>query len=192
MWSVPGMAADPENCQLCHRYSGLAVFTPQSGTKKIFYVNEAIYRNTVHGNVQCTHCHKDVKEIPHKPAKKVNCGVKCHVKEPSIDKDFSHKPISRTSPRWTNREIVDLCNRCHANEEMMKKFMLDTTANFKDTFHWRNVKYEMKNGAHCLSCHAFSPLGYTPHGILKSSDPNSPIHMLDLRIILKERKAGRH
>ena len=55
MWSVPGMTADPENCQLCHRYSGLAAFTPESGTKKIFYVNEAIYRNTVHGNVQCTH-----------------------------------------------------------------------------------------------------------------------------------------
>lgn len=249
MWSVPGMTADPENCQLCHRYSGLAAFTPESGTKKIFYVNEATYRNTVHGNMQCTHCHKDVKEVPHKPAKKVDCGVKCHVKEPSTDKDFSHKPIveqfnkcahgqsrlfryeggqpkckychqnpiyqpirgilakhtekeagafarclgchekdewakrflkhfiSRTGPRWTNREIVDLCNTCHANEEMMRKFMLDTTANFKDTFHWRNVKYEMENGAHCLSCHAPSPLGYSPHGILKSSDPNSPTHI---------------
>ena len=246
---LPGKAADQENCQLCHRYSGLAAFTPETGTKKLFYVNESIYRNTVHGNVQCTHCHKDVKEVPHKPAKKVDCGVKCHVKEPSSDKDFSHKPIvdqfnkgahgqsklfryedgqpkckychqnpiyqplrgilskhkdaeieslarclgchekdewtkrflqhfiSRTSPRWSNREIVDLCNTCHASDEMMSQFMLDTTSNFKDTFHWRNVKYEMENGAHCLSCHAPSTLGYTPHEILKSSDPNSPTAM---------------
>lgn len=249
IWSVPGMTADPENCLLCHRYSGLAAFMPKSGTKKIFYVNEAIYISTVHGNVQCTHCHKDIKEVPHKPAKKVDCGVKCHVKESSTDKDFSHKLIieqfnkgahgqstlfryedgqpkckychqnpiyqpmrgilakhtkkeadaltrclacheknewakrflkhfiSRTAPRWTKQEIVDLCNTCHANEEMMKKFLLDTTAHFKDTFHWRNVKYEMENGAHCLSCHAPSLLGYSPHGILKSSDPNSPTHI---------------
>jgi hypothetical protein len=245
LWPVPGETADQENCQLCHRYSGLAAFTPETGSKKIFYVNEAIYRNTVHGNVQCTHCHKDVKEVPHKPTKKVNCGEKCHVKEPSTEKDFSHKPIvdkfkksshgqsklfqykdgqpkckychqnpryqplrgilakhsedekesltrclgchekdewtkrflqhfvSRTSPRWGNREIVDLCNTCHANEEMMSKFMLDTTAKFKETFHWRNVKYDMENGAHCLSCHAPKSLDYDAHEILKSSDPNS-------------------
>lgn len=246
LYNIPANAADQENCQLCHRYSGLAAFTPETGQKKIFYVNESIYRKTVHGNVQCTHCHKDVKEVPHKPAKKVDCGVKCHVKEPSSDKDFSHKPIvdkfnagahgqsklfryedgqpkckychqnpiyqplrgilskhkgvekdalerclgchekdawterflqhfiSRTSARWSNREIVDLCNTCHANEEMMRKFDMDTTANFKETFHWRNVKYETQNGAHCLSCHAPSSLGYSPHEILKSSDPNSP------------------
>ncbi|MGA1840115.1 MAG: hypothetical protein ACMUIU_05765 [bacterium] len=246
LWPVPGKTADQENCQLCHRYSGLAAFTPETGTKKIFYVNENIYRNTVHGSVQCTHCHKDVKEVPHKPTKKVDCGEKCHVKEPSTEKDFSHKPIvekfkksshgqsklfqyqdgqpkckychqnpryqplrgilakhsedeqealsrcmgchekdewtkrflqhfvSRTSPRWSNREIVDLCNTCHANEEMMSNFMLDTTANFKETFHWRNVKYDMENGAHCLSCHAPKALDYDSHDILKSSDPNSP------------------
>ena len=62
--NMPANAADQENCQLCHRYSGLAAFTPETGQKKIFYVNESIYRNTVHGNVQCTHCHKDVKEVP--------------------------------------------------------------------------------------------------------------------------------
>lgn len=249
LWSVPGKAADQENCMLCHRYSGLSAFVPESGTKKIFYVNEMIYRNTVHGNVQCTHCHPDVKEVPHKPTKKVDCGLKCHVKEPSTDKDFSHKPIvdqfkagahgqsklfryedgqpkckychqnpiyqpmrgilakhkeaeeeslvrclgchekdewtkrflkhfvSRTEPRWSNKEIVDLCNTCHANEELMSKYMLDTTANFKETFHWRNVKYEMENGAHCLSCHAPSGLGYTAHNIFKSTDPNSPTNM---------------
>ncbi|MGA1796435.1 MAG: hypothetical protein ACMUIL_11320 [bacterium] len=249
IWSSAGIAADQENCQLCHRYSGLAAFTPETGTKKIFYVNETVYRNTVHGSVQCTHCHPDVKEVPHKPVKRVDCGLKCHVKEPSSDKDFSHKPIvdqfkksahgmsklflyedgqpkckychqnpiyqpmrgimarhedaeaealarclgchekdewtkrflqhfiSRTEARWSNREIVDLCNTCHANEEMMSKFMLDVTSNFKETFHWRNVKYDMENGAHCLSCHAPDELGYTPHTILASSDPNSSTSM---------------
>jgi len=249
LWPMSGWAADQENCILCHRYSGLAAFTPETGTKKLFYVNEMIYRSTVHGAVLCTHCHIDVKEVPHKPAKKVDCGTKCHLKDPSTDKDFSHKLIvdqfkasahgksklflyeegqpkckychqnpiyqplrgilakhkdaevesltrclgchekdewtrrflkhfvSRTSARWSNREIVDLCNTCHANEEITGRFMLDTTANFKETFHWRNVKYDMENGAHCLSCHAPSSLKYTPHGILKSSEPDSPVNI---------------
>ena len=249
--TMPGRAADQENCMLCHRYSGLASFDPETGAKKLFYVNEMIYRTTVHGNVQCTHCHPDVKEIPHKPAKKVDCGIKCHMKEPSTEKDFSHKLIvdqfknsahgksklftyedeqpkckychqnpiyqplrgimakhggteveslarclgchekdewtsrflkhfiSRTAPRWGNREIVDLCNTCHGNEELMSAYMLDTTAHFKDTFHWRNVKYNAQNGAHCLSCHAPIELNETPHTILSASDANSPTHMVN-------------
>ena len=28
-------AADQENCMLCHRYSGIAAFVPETGTKKI-------------------------------------------------------------------------------------------------------------------------------------------------------------
>lgn len=242
-------AADQENCMLCHRYSGISAFTPETGTKKVFYVNEHIYRNTVHGNVQCTHCHPDVKEVPHKPTKRVDCGAKCHVKEPSTEKDFSHKSIvdefsnsshgksklfryeegqprckychqnptylpinemltenqdieaetltrcmgchekdewtkrflkhfvSRTDARWGNRDIVDICNNCHASRELMDKFEVDSTENFKETFHWRNVKYDTHNGANCLRCHAPTTLDYSPHNILGADDPNSATNM---------------
>src|SRR3972149_6885897 len=86
-------AADQENCMLCHRYSGLGCFDKGTGAKKIFYVSEGLYRNTVHTGVLCSHCHLDVTEVPHKPAKKVNCGTQCHVKDPSTNKDCSHKIV---------------------------------------------------------------------------------------------------
>lgn len=241
-------AADQENCMICHRYSGLGCFDRETGSKKIFYVSDALYSNSVHNSVLCGHCHLDLKEVPHKPCKKVDCGTKCHVKDPSTDKDFSHKIVvdefkksahgksslflnkdgsprckychtnplysplkgilaqkpgcqsealsrclschekspwterflkhfvSRTSARWNNKEVVDLCNSCHADKELMTKFGMETTANFKETFHYRNVKYETSDAANCLSCHGPGKLGFSAHMILAKDDPASPLY----------------
>lgn len=248
VWSPKSArAADQENCMLCHRYSGLGCFDKETSAKKIFYVSEGLYRNTVHTGVLCSHCHMDVTEVPHKPAKKVNCGTKCHVKDPSTDKDFSHKIVvddfkksihgkstlfvfedgqprckychsnplysplkgilaqkpgcesealvrcvgchekspwadrflkhfvSRTAPRWDKKQTVELCNNCHADKKLMQNFGLESTDNFKQTFHWRNVKYEAENGADCLSCHGSGKLGLSAHMIKSVDDPESPI-----------------
>ncbi len=246
----PVRAADQENCMLCHRYSGLGCFDKDTGAKKIFYVNEALYKNSVHNNVLCTHCHLDLKEVPHKPAKRVDCATKCHVKDPSTNKNFSHKIVvdefkesthgksplfvnkdtsshrckychtnplysplrgimaqkpgcesevlgrclschekspwterflkhfvSRTSSRWSKKEIVELCNACHADEGIMHSFGLETTANFKSTFHYRNIKYETDNAADCLSCHGPNKLGFSAHSIKTADDKESPLYL---------------
>ncbi|MGA1823040.1 MAG: hypothetical protein ACMUIP_00160 [bacterium] len=244
-----GHAADNENCQLCHRYSGLGCFEQETGQKKVFYVNEAIYRNTVHGSVACTHCHTTIKEVPHKPGKRVDCGAKCHVKEPSTEKDFSHKAIvedfkssvhgtskaflyadgqakckychqnpiyqplrgifkghgedeinvlarciachqksdwaqrflnhfvSRTEARWNDMQIVELCNNCHGNDLLMKSYGLESTLDFVNNFHWRNVKYGSKNGASCIDCHGPKKIGYSPHKIRKTEDKESALYI---------------
>jgi len=240
-------SADDENCQLCHRYSGLGCYDRETGKKRLFYVNEPIYRNTVHGTVACTHCHTTIKEVPHKPGKRVDCGTKCHVKEPSTEKDFSHKSVvdifkesvhgksksflyednqpkckychqnpiykplrgimtghgeiemnaltrclacheknewakrflnhfvSRTEARWNDKDIVELCNNCHGNELLMKSYGLESTLDFKNNFHWRNVKYGSKNAASCTDCHGPQKVGYSPHKIKKSEDPESAL-----------------
>ena len=240
-------AADKENCQLCHRYSGLGNFDEKTTRKKIYYVNEKIYRNSVHGEVRCSHCHTDVKEIPHKPAKQVDCSVKCHVKEPSTGKDFSHKIVvkefkegahgknplfigpegqpkckychqnpvyqplsgllarqhnteanalarclechekpkwtkrflkhftSRTMSRWDNKGIVDLCTSCHDDAEMMARYGKESTQGFRNTFHWRNIKYEAKDAANCVSCHAPPSLGYPVHRMKRAKDSEGPL-----------------
>lgn len=87
------LAADEENCQVCHRYSGLGTIDKRDGTERVFYVNEELFKMSVHGKVRCGSCHFDVKEIPHRPAKKVDCATKCHVKEPSTGKEFSHEVV---------------------------------------------------------------------------------------------------
>ncbi len=234
-----------KDCLLCHRYTNLACFEKNTGSKKTLSINEDFFLNTVHSKLNCIECHCDIKEIPHQSAKPVDCGIKCHLKDPASEKDFSHEPIvtafsqgihaskdgrllspfindggppkckychqnplylsstrirkdmeqrckechpqkgwinqfmkhflSRENPRWNNKEIVGLCNNCHANKELMAKYGVPSTAEFKKSHHFNNIKFETSNAAHCLNCHAPSKLGFSPHQLQSPKDPNSPL-----------------
>ncbi|MDH3879663.1 MAG: hypothetical protein OET18_17615, partial [Desulfobacterales bacterium] len=84
------LAADIGNCLLCHKYPGISR-VDENGDLRLFYVNEDIFKNSVHSNVKCEGCHIDIKQVPHEPVKKVDCLVECHIMEPSTEKKFSHK-----------------------------------------------------------------------------------------------------
>ncbi len=87
-----GFCSDEENCAVCHRYSGLGTID-KNGNERVFYINEELFRMTVHSHVRCTSCHTSIKKIPHTGAKHVDCATECHAKEPSTGKRFSHKPV---------------------------------------------------------------------------------------------------
>ena len=78
-----------ENCLLCHRYPSIGRYD-KKGIKRIFYINDEKFANSVHGKLRCKSCHVGLDEIPHTDIKKVDCSTKCHVKEPSTNKEFSH------------------------------------------------------------------------------------------------------
>lgn len=81
---------DEEGCLICHRYSGLARIDQKTSKVRLFYVPDYKYKDSVHGKVLCRNCHLNLDVIPHIDAKKVDCSTKCHLKEPSTDRDFSH------------------------------------------------------------------------------------------------------
>ncbi len=83
------MASDVENCLMCHKFSGLGR-VDESGKKRIFYVNEKLYAQSVHGKIRCKECHTDVDEYPHTSAEKVDCSNTCHLVDPATNKNFSH------------------------------------------------------------------------------------------------------
>ncbi len=85
-------AADELNCLLCHKYRGLSRID-ENGRFRLFYINEKMFKSGPHGRVKCNDCHRDINEIPHEPARKVNCTVECHIIEPSSQKRFSHQPV---------------------------------------------------------------------------------------------------
>lgn len=92
--SADSNAADIGNCLLCHKYPGISRID-EEGMMRLFYVNEDIFKNSVHARVKCEGCHTDIKKIPHDPAKKVDCLVECHIVEPSTEKKFSHKDVDK-------------------------------------------------------------------------------------------------
>jgi hypothetical protein len=118
-------AADVENCDLCHQYSGLGRID-ESGTKHLFYVNQESYNHSAHGRVRCKGCHVDIEEFPHANAKKVDCATECHLVEPSVERKFSHTKMieeynrsvhGRMSGGKEKQHADDLptCTYCHDN-----------------------------------------------------------------------------
>ena len=122
---IPVMAADEENCVLCHKYSGLGMID-DSGRKHLFYVNGKKYARSVHGRIRCTECHLDVDAYPHAGLEPVNCSNVCHILEPSVERKFSHAKMidefeksvhGRGTPENPKPYPEDLpsCTYCHQN-----------------------------------------------------------------------------
>ncbi|MCJ7541314.1 MAG: hypothetical protein MUO88_16820 [Desulfobacterales bacterium] len=116
---------DTENCLHCHRYPQIGRYD-KTGKKRIFYVNEKMYANSVHGNLRCKSCHVGLDEIPHTDIKKVDCSTKCHIEEPSTNKEFSHTNMIEKYEASVHGKIkngktkpysddLPTCKYCHKN-----------------------------------------------------------------------------
>ena len=121
----PLPAVDVENCDLCHKYSGLGRID-EAGKKRLFYVNQDSYTHSAHGRVRCKGCHVDIEEFPHADAKKVDCATECHLVEPSVERKFSHAKMieqyenSVHGKRFQGKlkehaEDLPTCTYCHEN-----------------------------------------------------------------------------
>jgi hypothetical protein len=72
----PNYAAALERCLLCHEKTDIHKIE-ETGRRVSLYVDEKILQNSIHASKECTDCHSDIVEIPHKGVKKVNCR-RCH------------------------------------------------------------------------------------------------------------------
>ena len=117
--------SDTENCLLCHRYPGMGRYDKQ-GNKRILYVNENNFAHSVHGKLRCKNCHIGLDQIPHTDVQKVDCATKCHIEEPSTNKEFSHinminkyrssvhGPGPQDNPKPFQEDLPS-CKYCHKN-----------------------------------------------------------------------------
>ncbi len=136
------MAADQENCLMCHSYSGIGRYT-KKGVRKVYYINEKVFRSTVHGSLRCRGCHRSIDAVPHREYTKVDCTVNCHLKEPSTGKEFSHKGIKRIydasahSPYRpdgrlkANSELLPTCKYCHENPKYIPDIAQEELGTFR-------------------------------------------------------------
>jgi hypothetical protein len=125
VFSQSDILADTENCLLCHRYPNMGRYD-ESGKKRVYYVNAQKYARSVHGKLKCKNCHVGLDTIPHTDVNKVDCGTKCHIKEPSTNLEFSHANMiqkyeasvhGRGTPENPKPFPEDLptCKDCHNN-----------------------------------------------------------------------------
>ncbi len=244
-----GSRADDLNCFLCHKYRGLSRID-KDGRFRLFYINEDMFRLSPHGKVKCIDCHRDINEIPHEPARKVECTVECHIIEPSSQKRFSHQPIekillksvhskydkngklkkyaedypgckdchdqplyrpisffkglrpgvseraiarcktchrtgnfaeifyshvtSRLHKTRPSKEIVRMCSKCHGRKDFQERHKLDdVVTSYKETFHWKAVRYGSTKAPDCVDCHVVA--GENVHLIEGKDSPTSAV-----------------
>ncbi|MES9991783.1 MAG: hypothetical protein ABW098_07510 [Candidatus Thiodiazotropha sp.] len=121
-------ASDDENCLMCHSMPGLGIYTKdenENAVKRIFYINEELFKASYHGRLLCSSCHLGIDEVPHDDISKVDCASDCHIRDPSTNRKFSHSDIvnefsqsAHGSQKELNGPAEDLpnCKYCHSNK----------------------------------------------------------------------------
>lgn len=148
IWGIK--ASSPDDCLMCHEDKDLTM--EKNGKKISLYINPAQYKQSTHGEFDCTDCHEGYKaeEIPHTTKKaEINCR-NCHdnVKgtETSVHKkqacEDCHNPHYQKSIKDLSKAgKTEQCLNCHT-----KKSIKDFTTS---THSKRNVGCDdCHNGGH--------------------------------------------
>jgi Doubled CXXCH motif (Paired_CXXCH_1) len=189
LWAQP---ITKEACLGCHSVPGLQ--KTRDGKNVSLQIDKDTFDKSIHRVFECTSCHSDISQPPHKAElKPVQCDT-CHTtsvkaytesihakaraqgfKEPptctSCHGDI-HKlvPRSELSSPVHPKNIAKTCAVCHSNTELAKKFripLVRPVEAYLQSVHARAVAAG-KGGAACTDCHG-------AHTILPASDPASQI-----------------
>jgi len=161
--AAPVLASD-QDCLACHGDPGM-----KSESGRSLHVDPAKHKSSVHGDLGCTTCHVGVKEYPHpKPMRMPSCAT-CH-----------DEPVAQVPQSVHSILGKDACASCHGKAHEVQragKIVPQQCATCHD-----DAVHGYQQGVHaiarkdgdgqaptCLSCHG------SPHQILASSDPKSPV-----------------
>lgn len=192
---VQSLSAQPltkDACLGCHSAPGLEKL--RDGKKVSLQIESQAFEKSIHGSFDCTTCHTDISQIPHKTElKPVQCDT-CHAasvksysesihakaraqgfKEPPTCTSCHgniHKLVSRTDPSSPvhPKNIAQTCAVCHANTELAQKFripLVRPVEAYLQSVHARNIAAGNR-GAACTDCHG-------AHAILPAGDQASQI-----------------
>lgn len=172
--AIPQSAFTLERCQICHSKQEIQR-TEETGRKVPLYVDEDILHKSVHADKECTDCHNDIVEIPHKSVKKVNCR-RCHysgnlVGAPGgqIYDQYEHSvhglEVAKGNPK------APVCQDCHGTHDVIRhtnkesKFYkanipktcgnchIDIYATYKESVHGVAVENGNFDSPVCSDCH---------------------------------------
>lgn len=187
------VAQEDSECMFCHGDAAMKV-TREDGSTRSVYLDEELYKTSVHGNEGCIACHVDIGELPHPPElEPVNCG-NCHTQPEAYEKSVhgqrllnqdsdvsgctdchgvhdilkSSDPLSRTHPV----NLPATCGRCHSDPGLAKRHMIsvmDPSESYLKSVHAAEIAKGDLEAASCNDCHG-------SHDILPSFEPESPVY----------------
>ena len=141
----------------------------------------------------CITCHTNPVYNPSEeaPPKEIldRCEL-CHEKRKFVKQWYFHTSRRVLDVKRSGKEIVEICTRCHANQDLIErhenaadaagkplgeKFPIAATS-YSESFHGKVTRYGLIGAATCLDCHADNSQYYEGvHKILPSRNPESPV-----------------
>jgi cytochrome b subunit of formate dehydrogenase len=179
-------------CLGCHGFPGLE--KTRDGKTISLQIDKESFERSIHGAFDCTACHNDVTQVPHKselkPAQCDGChaaSVKAYTQSihaKARAEGFTEPPtcsschgnIHKIVPRAdiaspvNPKNIAATCAACHGDALLTKKFHIPVVRPveaYLQSVHARAVAAG-KPGAVCSDCHG-------SHAVFPASDPRSPI-----------------
>ena len=202
LWVSPWRAGSPvvqaagralvnRDCLACHANPKLA--RESEGKLLSLHIDDKRFSGSVHGTLDCTSCHADIKQLPHGTPQKVSCG-QCHtdandayshsLHANAIQKGDSkaatcsdchgnaHTVLRSSEPgAMTNhRNIAQTCGNCHGEKFVMEGTGLTNRPflSYQESVHGRAVAQGNGKAATCTDCHG-------SHDIRQPSDVRSSI-----------------
>lgn len=175
--AMPAAAIDDEDCMICHADPS-ASKTLADGSILSLYVDEAVFRQSKHGDMTCDSCHMDIEELPHAEVlEPVNCGI-CHVEADEYaaslhgmalqdgtgdvhgcrDCHGAHDirghedPLAKTHPR----NLPRTCGQCHSDPALVERHMVslnEPSELYLRSVHARQIMAGNLEAAVCNDCH---------------------------------------
>jgi hypothetical protein len=86
---IPMTALAQDECFECHEDRELTSVDDQ-GIEYSLYVDQAVFKKSIHGDLDCQSCHSGISELPHdEKLPRVDCGI-CHSEEKEIYQWHGH------------------------------------------------------------------------------------------------------
>ena len=197
LWlSLPSEILALEKCVICHGKKDHHKIE-ETGRRVSLYVDEGLLNRSVHASKECTDCHVDIVEIPHKTVAKVNCR-RCHytgnpagAPEGELYDQYEHSVHGREVAAGNPKAPV--CQDCHGGHEVIHHDSTDSRfyrknipktcgtchieayATYQESVHGTSLAGGSLDVPVCTSCHG-------EHNIKRPDQPDSrvsPIHVTE-------------
>lgn len=185
-----------EKCQICHGKKDHHKIE-ETGRRVSLYVDDSLITRSVHASKECTDCHVDIVEIPHRAVKKVNCR-RCHyagnpvgAPEGELYDQYEHSvhglEVTAGNPK------APVCQDCHGGHDVLAHTLpesrmyyqnipktcgtchIDIYATYQESVHGTALEKGVTDTPVCSSCHG-------EHNIKRRDLPDSrvsPIHVTE-------------
>ena len=185
---APGRLSAQTDCLACHADQSM-----QDSAGHSIAVDGKKFKSSIHGSLECSSCHADIKEYPHpEHMAPVKCDT-CHSDEETAVTGSVHAQASKhpcTSCHGDAHSIVPrsdpnsavyplniprTCGTCHGNDAMAKQHGLPNVyPAYMDSIHgFALSKGGLLVAANCQSCHG-------SHNILSHKDPKSSTYKTNI------------